>query len=72
MALAPRPARAVALLVAGVLLFADDDAVAIAGFAATLALLFAIGFAEGRLLAVAWAGIFILSAFVADVLWQLD
>jgi hypothetical protein len=34
--------------------------------------LFAIGFVEGRLRAVFWAAMLVASAFVADVLWQLD
>jgi hypothetical protein len=40
--------RAVALFLAGVLVFADVGALAALGFVATLALLFTIGFVEGR------------------------
>lgn len=64
--------RAVALLIAGVLVFADAAVVGLVGAAATIAMLFAIGFAERRLRAVAWAAILVASAFLADVLWLLD
>jgi hypothetical protein len=70
--LASRRARAVALLVAGVLVFSDVGAVAVAGFTATVAMLLTVGFVEGRLRAVAWAAILVASAFVADILWQID
>ena len=72
MDLASRRARAVALLVAGVLVFSDVGAVAVAGFAATVAMLLTVGFVEERLRAVSWAAILVASAFVADILWQID
>jgi len=72
MELASWPVRAVALFVAGVLVFADAGAVAGVGFVATVALLFAIGFVDGRPRALAWAAMLVASAFAADVLWQLD
>ena len=72
MDLAWRRGRAVALLCAGVLVFSDVDAVAIAGFTATIAVLLTIGFVEGRFRAVAWAAILVASGFVADILWQVD
>jgi hypothetical protein len=71
-AFAWRRARAVVLLLAGVLVFSDVGALAWAGFATTVAMLFTVGFVERRLGAVAWAAILVASAFVADVLWQLD
>lgn len=64
--------RAIVLLLAGVLVFSDIDALAWAGFSVTIVMLVAIGFIEYRLRAVAWAGILLASAFVADVLWQFD
>jgi Na+/proline symporter len=67
-----RRACVVALFLAGVLVFSDIGALAWAGFCATIALLVAIGFIERRLRAFAWAGMLVASAFVADVLWQLD
>jgi hypothetical protein len=69
---AARDARAVVLAVAGVLIFSDVDAVAVAGFTATVAMLFAVGFVERRVRAVRWAAILVVSAFVADFLWQID
>ena len=60
------------MLCAGVLVFCDVGAVALAGFAATVAMLLTIGFVEGRLRAVLWAAILVASALVADILWQLD
>jgi hypothetical protein len=69
--LAPWPVRAVALFVAGVLVFADVDALAAVGFGATVVMLFVIGFVERRSRAVAWAGIFVASAVVADFFWLL-
>ena len=72
MQLTPRLIRAAALLIAGVLVFADDPAVASVGTTATIGLLIAIGFFEGRLRAVVWAAVLVASAFLADVLWQLD
>jgi hypothetical protein len=65
-------ARAVVLLVVGVLVFSDIGALAWAGFYATLLMLIVIGFIEHRLRAVAWAGLRVASALVADVLWQFD
>jgi len=70
--LTPRRLRAAALLIAGVLVFADAAALAWPGFYATIAMLIVIGFVEGRLRAVAWAAILVASAFLADVLWQFD
>ena len=35
-------------------------------------MLITIGFVEGRLRAVVWAAILVVSAFLADVLWTLD
>lgn len=64
--------RAIVLLLAGVLVFSDIDALAWAGFSVTIVMLVAIGFIEYRVRAVAWAGILVASAFVADVLWQFD
>jgi hypothetical protein len=60
------------LLLAGVLVFSDVGALAWAGFVTTVAMLFTVGFVERRLRAVAWAAILVTSAFVVDVLWQLD
>ena len=60
MDLASWSVRAVALFVSGTLLFADAGPVA------------AIGFVEGRPWALAWAAMLVVSAFAADVLWQLD
>ena len=65
-------ARAVVLLLAGVLVFSNVSALAWAGFCATIVMHIVIGFIEHRSRAVAWAGILVASAFVADVLWQLD
>jgi hypothetical protein len=70
--LTPRRLRAAALLIAGVLIFADAAALAWPGFYATIAMLIVIGFVERRLRAVAWAVVLVASAFLADVLWQLD
>ena len=72
MASGSRRARAVVLLVAGVLVFSDVGALAWVGFYATIAMLVVIGFLERRLRAVAWAGVLVASALVADVLWQFD
>jgi hypothetical protein len=60
------------LFLAGVLVFCDVSALAWAGLIATVVTLFTVGFLERRLRAVAWAAILVASAFVADVLWQLD
>ena len=68
----PRRIRAAALLAAGVLAFADDPAVTSVGATATIGMLITIGFVEGRLRAVVWAAVLVASAFLADVLWQLD
>ena len=68
-----RPAHiAIALFVTSVLLFCDLRALAWIGWAATLALLFAIGFADGRIRAVLWAFVVVGGALVADVLWAAD
>ena len=72
MAFAWRRARAIALLLTGVLAFSDVRALAWAGFYAAIVTLVVIGFVERRLRAVAWAVILVASALVADVLWQLD
>jgi hypothetical protein len=64
--------RAAALFLAALLVFCDADAVATAGFIATVVVLLAVGFVERRARAVAWAGILVGSAFVADFFWQLD
>ena len=64
--------RAVALFLAGVLVFSDADAVAAAAFIATIVILFTVGFVERRVRAVAWAAILVASAFLADLLWMLD
>ncbi|HWK24957.1 MAG TPA: hypothetical protein VNS09_00235 [Solirubrobacter sp.] len=58
-----------ALFVAGVLMFADAWPLAVAGWLGTVALLFGIGFADGRLRAVLAGALLLASAFVADVLW---
>jgi len=60
------------LLIAGILVFSDNDALAVAGFTGTVAMLFTVGFVERRFRAVAWAAILVASAFVADILWQID
>jgi len=70
--LAAPPLRAAALFLAGVLVFADDGVLAGVGLVTTFALLLALGFAEGRWSALAWAGMVVVSAIAADVLWQLD
>jgi hypothetical protein len=72
MELALHRARAVSLLVAGVLVFADNDVLAWVGFACVVAILLIIGFVDARLRAVAWAAVLVASAVVADVLWQVD
>jgi hypothetical protein len=72
MELASWPARAMALFVGGVFVFADVGALAGIGMAVTVVSLFTIGFVEGRLRAVWWAAILVASALFADVLWQLD
>jgi hypothetical protein len=51
--------------------FCDAGAVASTGFVVAVALLFALGFVERRLRALAWAAILVVSAFVADFLWQI-
>ena len=67
-----RDALAVALLLSGVLIFADPGALAVGGLFVTVALLFAIGFGERRLTAVLWAFMLVGSAVIADVLWQAN
>jgi hypothetical protein len=62
----------VSLFVSGVLVFADDEALSVTGVGATAVLLFATGYIEGRLRAVWWAWVLVLSAFTGDALWQLD
>jgi len=63
---------AVALFVTSVLLFCDLRVLAWIGWAATLALLVAIGVADGRFRAVLWAFVVVTGALVADVLWAAD
>jgi hypothetical protein len=72
MGLASRGTRAAALFLAGLLVFSDADAVATVGFVATVVMLLTVGFVERRARAVAWAGIVVGSAFVADFLWKLN
>jgi hypothetical protein len=60
------------LFLVGVLVFCDAGAVASTGFVVAVALLFALGSVERRLRALAWAAILVVSAFVADFLWQID
>jgi hypothetical protein len=60
------------LFACGVLIFADERAVGVPAFFATVALLFATGFVQGHVRAVLWAVVCLASAIVADVLWQLD
>ena len=69
-----RSRRTTALLVTGVLLcgvlvFADDLALATAASIATLGLLFVLGLVDGRLRAVLWAIVLVASAMIADGLW---
>jgi hypothetical protein len=64
--------RALALLFAGVLVFADSPWLSGPGFCGVVATLLAIGWVEGRLRAVWWAAILVGSAAVADELWWLD
>jgi hypothetical protein len=61
--------RALALFVAGVLVFADSPWLAGAGELAVVALLAVIGWMERRLRAVWWATLLLASAVVADILW---
>ena len=61
-----------ALFACGVLIFADERAVGVPAFVATVALLFATGVVQRHIRAVLWAVVFLASAIVADVLWQLD
>lgn len=67
-----RAVRAVVLVIAGVLMFSDVGALAVMGQLATVVTLVAIGVAEARMRAVAWALLFPVSALIADILWQLD
>ena len=67
-----KPVLIAGLFASGVLAFADDESLRIVAFAATTALLIATGFVEGRLAAVRWAAVLVLSALTADALWQLD
>ncbi len=71
-AIANRTVLGGALLLSGVLVFADAGLVAGLGAAATVALLVAIGAREGRWPAMLWALLLIGSAAIADTLWQLD
>jgi hypothetical protein len=64
--------QVVGLFVCGVLVFADDGTLSAVAFGATMVLLFATGFAQGRLRAVWWATVLVMSALTADALWQLD
>lgn len=61
-----------ALLLSGVLVFADAHAVSAVGLVATIVLLVAIGYRDGRAWALLWAFLLIGSAIVADALWQAD
>ena len=67
-----RTVQVVGLFVCGVLVFADDETLSAVAFGATMVLLFAVGFAQGRLRAVWWATVLVMSALTADALWQLD
>ena len=67
-----RALHVVGMFVCGVLVFADNHALAAAALAATIVLLLAIGFAEGHLRAVWWAAVLLGSAIAADVLWHFD
>ena len=68
-----RPAYiAIALFVTSVLLFCDISVIARIGWAGTLALLVAIGAADGRFRAVLWAFVVVAGALVADVLWAAE
>jgi hypothetical protein len=61
-----------ALLLSGVLVFADAHVVSAVGFFATVGLLVAIGYRDGRAWALLWAFLLIGSAVIADALWQAD
>jgi hypothetical protein len=63
--------QVVGLLVCGVLVFADKEGLATTALVVTVALLFITGFMEGHLRAIWWAAVVLISALVADVLWQL-
>ena len=52
-------------------MFCDAGAVAATSFVGTVALLFTVGFVERRIRAVAWAAILVVSALLADLLWQI-
>lgn len=67
-----RGVLAVALLLSGVLIFADTGALAVCGLFVTVALLFAIGVREGAWIAALWAFVLVGSAVVADALWQAN
>jgi hypothetical protein len=66
-----KAAQVVGLLVCGVLVFADERTLATTAFVFTVALLFITGFMEGHLRAIWWAAVVLISALIADVLWQL-
>lgn len=68
----PRGALAIALLLSGVLIFADPGALAVCGFFVTLGLLLVIGFRERVLTAALWAFVLVGSAVIADALWQAN
>ncbi|WP_445149482.1 hypothetical protein [Baekduia sp. Peel2402] len=70
--LSTRSVLVAALLVSGVLIFADVGTLAVGGFAVTVGLLLAIGFHERRLTAALWAFVLVGSAVVADALWQAN
>jgi hypothetical protein len=61
-----------ALLLSGVLVFADARVVSALGFFATIGLLIAIGYRDGRAWALLWAFLLVGSAVIADALWQAD
>jgi hypothetical protein len=65
-------AQVAGLYVCGVLVFADDSALAAAAAVATIVLLLVTGFREGHLRAVWWAAVLLMSAITADALWLLD
>jgi membrane-bound metal-dependent hydrolase YbcI (DUF457 family) len=60
----------VALLLSGVLVFADARGVSALGLFATIGLLIAIGYRDGSGWALLWAFLLVGSAVIADALWQ--
>lgn len=67
-----KTAPVVGLFGCGVLVFADEQTLAMTAFAATIVLLFVVGFVEGRLRAVWWAVLLLASALTADIFWWLN